>query len=201
MATLQNENGNNSVEHTFSLLSDALRAYDANLVRLKGLVNVTDDELNLPNDWVGIRTESKGKKGSSKTKVASSKKLQQQQKESAIQLKMETKRATKLSTELSKLKEEHANLTTQLSTTSQQQPTNEEEIKQQIKTAIQKSTKRHKADIDRLKHHLNSKYETSKQLAISDTITNEQRKFREERLQMKKELTVLHNAQLNSVRD
>ena len=38
-------------EHTFSLLSDALRAYDSSVVRNKGVEGVRKEDLNLPEDW------------------------------------------------------------------------------------------------------------------------------------------------------
>ena len=166
VATLSDSEGgrnDNKVEHTFSLLSDALRSYDSHVVRTKGMLAIREEDLNLPHDWEQLFKDQK--------KALA--KISKQQEEDALSKKK-------------KMEEDEA--------------TTKEKIKEQIKQGIAKAQKRHKAELDRVKHHLQKKHEETTAVAICDAIDSEQRKCRDEKMQLKKEMKLVHDTKIASLR-
>ena len=142
----EGEKEETTVEHTFSLLSDALRAHDAHMVRTKGLVNIHKSDLNLPSDW--------------------------------DQLFVDQKKAKKI------------NIDDEIQL----------QIKNGIRDGVKNATSKHKLEIDRVKLHLMKKYETDKDIAVSDAIQTEEWKLREERSRLKNELKLIHDGKVSTLK-
>mmetsp|Transcript_27682 Transcript_27682/g.59121 ORF Transcript_27682/g.59121 Transcript_27682/m.59121 type:complete len:772 (-) Transcript_27682:404-2719(-) len=134
-------------EHTFSLISDALRAYDSYVVRTNGLENIEESDLNLAEDWTRLFAA----------------------KEKVRQKKDDKKAAAKL--------------------------------KEQLREGIKLAQKKHRAELDRLKHDLQREHDDATKIAVHDAVSTEKRRMREEQHHLKNELKARHMKEMKVQRE
>ncbi|KAL7527492.1 hypothetical protein ACHAXR_007734 [Thalassiosira sp. AJA248-18] len=173
-----NDDSASPEEHTFSLLSDALRAYDASVIRCKlgaKAESIEACELNIPEDWSRLLIMSKKLRSTSTERLPLPSSSCQDTKKKKVGKKKKT---------------------------IQSNNNNEEElmIKEAIKDTTTKLTKRHKAEIDRLTHHLQKKADESKSIAVREATSNERRHVRELQSTLKKELKAQHDAEMAALK-